>query len=53
MKVFLKDAKITNYRIFVPKIKEDFLREYNLKERDFLSASNYLKDKWVLIIKKQ
>ena len=52
MKKLLRKAKIKKYKLFVPKINKEFLNDYGLKNTDYLSASNYLKDKWVLIIKK-
>jgi len=52
MKTLLKKAGIRRYKIFVPKIKKSFLKDYGLKSNDYLTASVYLKDKWVLIIKK-
>ena len=52
MKKIIKKAGIKKYKIFTPKIGKNFLMDYNLKNEDYLLASDYLKDKWVLIIKK-
>lgn len=52
MKSIIKKAGIKNYKISVPKITRNFLGDYKLKDEDYLSASNYLRDKWVLVIKK-
>ncbi len=52
MKKLIRKAGIKRYKIFTPKIEKNFLTYYNLKNEDYLLASDYLKDKWVLIIKK-
>jgi len=48
----LKKAGMKKYKIFIPKIDKNFLKDYNVKDNNYLTASIYLKDKWVLIIKK-
>jgi ubiquinone/menaquinone biosynthesis C-methylase UbiE len=52
MRKLLKQAGIRNYKLFTPKIKNSFLTDYNLKNSDYLMASNYLREKWVLVINK-
>ncbi len=52
MKELLKKSRISNYKIFCPKVGKDFLKEYSISRENYLLSSNYLKDKWVIIIKK-
>ena len=51
-KEIIKKSGIKKYKILRPKIEKNFLTYYNLKKEDYLLASDYLKDKWILIIKK-
>lgn len=48
----VKKAGIKKYKIFTPKIGKNFLGYYNLKGKSSLTASIYLKDKMVIVIKK-
>jgi len=52
MKKLLKKAGIKKYKIFNTGVGENFLKDYSINPRYYRSASNYLKDKWVLIINK-
>jgi len=52
MKKMLKRAGIINYKTFELKVGKNFLKDYKINKKYFLSASNYRKDKWVLIIRK-
>lgn len=52
MRKMVEKAGIERYEISTPKISQNFLKEYGLKNKDYLMASIYLKEKWVLIIRK-
>ena len=52
MKNIVGKAAIKNYKIFIPEMGKNFLKEYGLKEKSYLTASVYLKDKMILIAKK-
>ena len=52
METIVEKAGIKKFNISSPTIDKNFLREYDLKSEQFLTASDYLKDKWTLIIKK-
>ncbi len=53
MKKIVEKSGIKKYKLSSPRITKDFLKQYNLKEDDWLTASDYLKEKWVLLIKKE
>lgn len=52
MEKLLKKANIKTYKIWKPKIGKNFINNYNVNSRQYLSAINYFLDRWSLIIKK-
>lgn len=52
IKKMLKRLNIKNYKIWIPKPRSNFIREYGINPKHYLSASNYYQGKWILIINK-
>lgn len=52
IKKMLRKVGIKNYKIWVPRPKSNFVKDYNINPDHYLSASNYYKGKWILIINK-
>lgn len=52
LKTLLKKAGIKSYRIWKPTVSKDFCEKYSIKPNDFLSAKNFMLDRWNLLISK-
>ena len=52
IKKLFKKANIENYNIWNAKVNKNFIKEYEINHHDNLSAKNFIKDRWIAIIKK-
>ena len=52
MRKMLKRVGIKKYKIFNSSPGRDFIKNYKINPKYYRSASNYLKDKWILVVRK-